>query len=102
MPSPVAGCDEIREWIGAHLIGALEPEEDAMVTAHLARCSGCRSESDDLAGVVRLLRDALPLLAARHGAPPPCPQDRAQEDAREGAGGGRSGPSAERRPRRRT
>ena len=70
MPSPAAGCEEIREWLGAYLIGALEPEEDEMITAHLAHCSTCRSESDDLAGVVRLLRGALPMLAARHAPPP--------------------------------
>ncbi|MEU0680134.1 MULTISPECIES: anti-sigma factor family protein [Streptomyces] len=68
MTTPTAGCDEFREWLGAYVIGALEPGEDAPVRAHLVDCPACRSECDDLLGVVRLLHDALPLLAEAHGA----------------------------------
>ncbi|WP_033309261.1 zf-HC2 domain-containing protein [Streptomyces iakyrus] len=62
MPKPTPGCDEIREWLGAYVIGALEPGEEAPIEAHLVHCSGCRSERDELADVARLLRRALPLL----------------------------------------
>ena len=72
MPNPAAGCDEIREWLGAYAIGALEPGESAPIEAHLVRCPACRSECDDLAEVVRLLRHALPPDVA-HGARPSHP-----------------------------
>lgn len=61
MSNPPAGCDEIREWLGAYVLEALEPGEDAPIEIHLARCAACRSECDDLADVVRLLHEALPL-----------------------------------------
>ncbi|MET9836079.1 zf-HC2 domain-containing protein [Streptomyces sp. NPDC006385] len=73
MPKPAAGCDEIREWLGVYAVGALEPEEEAPIRAHLARCPACRSEHDDFAEVVRLLRAALPRPAAAYGARPPRP-----------------------------
>ncbi|MBC9723930.1 zf-HC2 domain-containing protein [Streptomyces sp. TRM68367] len=73
MPKPAAGCDEIREWLGAYVIGVLEPGEDAPIEAHLAHCPACRSERDSLADVARLLRDALPLLADADSPRPPRP-----------------------------
>ena len=63
MPKPTTGCEEIRDWLGAFVIGALEPGEEAPIEAHLAGCSACRSERDELADVARLLRRALPLLS---------------------------------------
>lgn len=71
MPNPTAGCDEIREWLGVYAIGALEPGEDVPIRAHLDRCPACRSECDDLVGVVQMLRRALPRPTAAHGARPP-------------------------------
>ncbi|GAA3246072.1 zf-HC2 domain-containing protein [Streptomyces labedae] len=74
MPNRAAGCEEIREWLGAYVVGALEPEEELPIRAHLARCPACRSERDDLADVVKLLRSALPMPAAAHSPRPPhCP-----------------------------
>ncbi|MFF9136698.1 zf-HC2 domain-containing protein [Streptomyces albogriseolus] len=102
MANPTAGCDEIREWLGAYVIGALEPGEDAPVRAHLAHCPACRSERDDLADVVRLLRDALPLPAGAHDARPPRSQPLDQEESREGDGRGQSGATGQRPTRRRT
>jgi hypothetical protein len=40
--------DKLRHDLGAHLLGALPPEEAAAVEAHLATCAGCRAERDDL------------------------------------------------------
>ncbi len=71
MPNRSAGCDEIRESLGAYVIGALEPEEEPPIRAHLAHCPACRSERDDLADVVRLLRRVLPMPAAAHSLRPP-------------------------------
>ncbi|GHG02172.1 MULTISPECIES: zf-HC2 domain-containing protein [Streptomyces] len=73
MPNPTAGCDEIREWLGVYALGALEPGEDVPIRAHLDHCPACRSECDDLVGVVQVLRRALPRPTAAHGARPPHP-----------------------------
>lgn len=40
--------EKLRHDLGAHLLGALSPEESAAVEAHLATCAGCRAERDDL------------------------------------------------------
>ena len=73
MSNPPTGCEEIREWLGAYVIEALEPGEDASIEIHLARCAACRSERDDLADVVRLLREALPLLTEANTVGRPVP-----------------------------
>ncbi|MGW9028079.1 anti-sigma factor family protein [Streptomyces sp. NPDC055722] len=69
MPNPAAGCTEIREWLGAYVLGALEPEEELPILAHLAHCPACRSERNDLADVVRLLRGAASPTAAHSPQP---------------------------------
>ncbi|MEU0721798.1 zf-HC2 domain-containing protein [Streptomyces lavendulocolor] len=75
MPMPAAGCGEIRESLGVYVVGALEPDEEAPIRAHLLRCPACRSERDDLARVVRLLRTALLIrAAAAYRAPIPRPR----------------------------
>ncbi|MGC5041587.1 zf-HC2 domain-containing protein [Streptomyces sp. DT190] len=78
MSNPPAGCEEIREWLGAYVIRALEPGEDAPIEAHLALCAACCSERDNLDGVIRLLREAWPLPAESHevGSVQPPPADR--------------------------
>jgi anti-sigma factor RsiW len=34
-------CDELVELVTAYLDGALPPEDERRVTAHLAECDGC-------------------------------------------------------------
>ncbi|MGH3682062.1 MAG: zf-HC2 domain-containing protein [Natronosporangium sp.] len=63
----------MRDSLGAYVLGALETEEEAPMRIHLVRCPACRAERDDLAGVARLLRAAMPIPAAAHGARPPHP-----------------------------
>ncbi|MET9835903.1 zf-HC2 domain-containing protein [Streptomyces sp. NPDC006385] len=55
------GCGSVREDLGANVIGALEPEENEQIGAHLAICPGCRAEHDELAKVARLLSELLPV-----------------------------------------
>jgi anti-sigma factor RsiW len=51
-------CHEYEELLTLHATGALEPEEEARVRAHLESCAACRSEVEATA---RLLGDvALP------------------------------------------
>jgi anti-sigma factor RsiW len=40
----VSGCEAIRPDLGAHALGALEPEEAAAVEAHVAGCAQCAAE----------------------------------------------------------
>ncbi|WP_104372111.1 DUF4349 domain-containing protein [Desulfocucumis palustris] len=49
-------CHEIRDLLSAHLDGALEPSEHALVASHLETCSDCSREFDDLRMVVGLLK----------------------------------------------
>ncbi len=37
------GCTEVREALGAYALGALDADERASVTAHLAGCAECRA-----------------------------------------------------------
>ena len=50
-----ARCGSVQEDLGAYVLGALEPEENERTIAHLAVCSACRAEHDELAEVVALL-----------------------------------------------
>lgn len=59
------GCEEVRESLGAYVLGGLEPEEIAEVRRHLQECPACRSELRELEAVGRAL-DAAP-----HPADPP-------------------------------
>jgi predicted anti-sigma-YlaC factor YlaD len=49
-----------HQLLGAYLLGGLEPDEAAAFEQHLARCTDCRQELDDLASLPALL-DALPV-----------------------------------------
>lgn len=62
------GCYEcVREDLGAYALGALEPWENERISAHLAVCSDCRAEHDELAKVAALFFELLPVvLADRH------------------------------------
>jgi len=49
-----------HQLLGAYLLGGLEPDEAAAFEEHLARCTDCRQELDDLASLPALL-DAIPV-----------------------------------------
>jgi anti-sigma factor RsiW len=48
-------CEEVRLSLGAHALGALDPEEALEVDTHLATCDGCGGELEELAGVAAFL-----------------------------------------------
>jgi anti-sigma factor ChrR (cupin superfamily) len=73
----VSTCAELRESLGAYVLGALEPDEAAAVEAHLASCERCRDELAELSPLPSLL--SLVTLehasAAAIGSAPPMPSD---------------------------
>ena len=70
----MTGCDHVRPDIGAYVLGALEPAEEAAVREHLATCSDCAAEHASLAGLPRLLALAAPMAEA--GPPAPALEER--------------------------
>jgi hypothetical protein len=48
-------CDELRQSLGAYILGALEVEEAADVRRHLQDCSACAAERDALTPLPGLL-----------------------------------------------
>jgi predicted anti-sigma-YlaC factor YlaD len=50
-----SGCDEIRLALGVYVLGAIDPNERAIVDAHLTQCQECREELAGLAGLPALL-----------------------------------------------
>jgi anti-sigma factor RsiW len=56
----VSGCDDLRHELGAYVLSALTPEEEARVREHLVRCTECRQEHGRLSGLVPLLDLAEP------------------------------------------
>ncbi|WP_262379343.1 anti-sigma factor family protein [Nonomuraea sp. PA05] len=44
-------CEEVRISLGAHALGALEPEEELEIDHHLATCEACGAELMELEGV---------------------------------------------------
>ncbi len=63
------GHTELRESLGAYVLGALDPDESTLVRDHLRDCSDCRVEYDRLAGLPDVLR-LVPEQAWRDEAPP--------------------------------
>ena len=53
-------CEEARDALSLLVLGALEPEESALLTDHLADCGECSAEQRRLGQVVRLLPWGLP------------------------------------------
>jgi len=51
----VNDCAEVRLALGAHALGALEPDEDAEVRAHLQGCAACRDLLATIAPVPAVL-----------------------------------------------
>jgi hypothetical protein len=45
----------VHEDLGAYVLGALDPESEARVRAHIAECADCRSAHTELAGLPALL-----------------------------------------------
>lgn len=52
-------CDQVRELIEAYVLEALDPDEQASVTAHLTDCPDCQRLVRDAADAVVLLPQAL-------------------------------------------
>ncbi|GAA3530382.1 anti-sigma U factor RsuA [Nonomuraea rosea] len=48
-------CEEVRLALGAHALGALDPEEALEIDDHLATCEACGAELLDLEGVASFL-----------------------------------------------
>ena len=67
----------VTDLLGAYALHALDPQEEAVVDAHLAECPACRQEADDLSEVV----PALAILAWRRESAPEGLRDRILERA---------------------
>jgi putative zinc finger protein len=63
-------CREWRESLGAYALGQLPEQERSGLEAHLEGCAECRSETDALLGVARLLPHADPDRFGPAPAPP--------------------------------
>ncbi|MET8864408.1 zf-HC2 domain-containing protein [Nonomuraea sp. NPDC004580] len=48
-------CEEVRIALGAHALGALDPEEALEIDHHLATCEACGAELEELAGLTSFL-----------------------------------------------
>jgi hypothetical protein len=70
----MTSCEHVRPDIGAFVLGALEPAEEAAVREHLATCAECAAEHARLAGLPRLLALAAPMAEA--GPPAPALEER--------------------------
>lgn len=62
-------CRELRESLGAYVLGHLDPEEDAAVAAHLEGCPSCAAELPALTETAALLAVADPLREEAGGDP---------------------------------
>lgn len=63
-------CQDQEELLTLHAAGALEPDDEARLRAHLATCEGCRSEAESTARVL-----------SEVALPPPSPALREQMEA---------------------
>jgi hypothetical protein len=59
-----ADHDELRELLGAYLLGGLEAEDRFRLDAHLRTCEQCRDELVTYAGLPALLRHGAPAVEA--------------------------------------
>ncbi|MGC5009151.1 anti-sigma factor family protein [Streptosporangium sp. DT93] len=69
-------CDEVRMSLGVYALGALEPDEQVLVEAHLAGCARCRAELEELAGVATFLGKVSQDDVAQVASPPGAVLDR--------------------------
>ncbi|MFC4530207.1 anti-sigma factor [Sphaerisporangium dianthi] len=51
----MSACEDVRMSLGAHMLGALDPDEAVLVEAHLATCPECRAEFEELSGITAML-----------------------------------------------
>ena len=97
----MTGCTEVRPLLGAHALGALEPEEAVTVRAHLAACPACAAQYATVAGLPALLTLAGGADEAVSDPLPPAFEERLLDAyARDRARAGEPGP-APAAPRRR-
>jgi anti-sigma factor RsiW len=76
----VSDHDRLHDDVGAYLLRALEPAEQAEFERHLAGCPECRAEAEEL----RMAADALPRSVEPFAAPPSLKRslmDAVREDA---------------------
>ena len=66
-PMDALTCDEVREMAGSYVLGALEPADAAAVRAHLASCADAHAEIAELAGVVPVLAESVPVVEPPSG-----------------------------------
>ncbi|MEV0581380.1 zf-HC2 domain-containing protein [Nonomuraea sp. NPDC050310] len=69
-------CEEVRLSLGAHALGALEPEEAAEVDDHLATCDACLEEFTGLASLPPVLAKVTEKDIELVASPPPQVLDR--------------------------
>ncbi len=53
-------CDDVREMAGSFVLGALEPDEEAAVRAHLATCPDAHAEIAEAGSVLGVLDASVP------------------------------------------
>jgi anti-sigma factor RsiW len=70
-PGPDLTCDEVRDLAASFVLGALDTDEAAAVRAHLASCTDAHAEMAELASVLPVLAESVPLVE-----PPPALKER--------------------------
>jgi anti-sigma-K factor RskA len=55
-------CDEVGDLAASYVLGALDPDEAAAVRAHLAACPEAHDEFAELASVLPVLADSVPIV----------------------------------------
>lgn len=61
--------DDLRESLGAYVLGHLDADEAAAVERHLAECADCRAEYDEIAPAAAALADLKGAMASSAPAP---------------------------------
>ncbi|MFG3440945.1 anti-sigma factor family protein [Nonomuraea sp. NPDC047897] len=75
-------CEEVRLALGAHALGALDPDEALEIDLHLATCEACGAELLELEGVSAFLGKVSEHDVALVAGPPPQVLDRLLSEAR--------------------
>jgi hypothetical protein len=85
-----ASCTECRTLLGGYVLHALDADEDATVRRHLATCSACAAEHEQLAGVPAVLDAAGPVETPAEQPPAALEEAVLDRFAREHRSGGRA------------